>query len=85
MDIIFETYCIYLVLNDKYPGQHLRLNIIIFLLGLSVLKKFKSSKAGYENTQWVIIAQSKFAHYKENLYFCFEAIWANFVLFPKVE
>ncbi|MDQ0067379.1 hypothetical protein J2T03_003306 [Chryseobacterium lathyri] len=51
LDIIFETYCTYLVLNDKYPGQHLRLNIIIFLLGLSVLKKFKSSRAGYENAQ----------------------------------
>lgn len=43
VNIIFEVYCVYLIFGDKYPGQHLRLNIIIFLTGLFLLKENKNS------------------------------------------
>ncbi|MDC8102663.1 hypothetical protein [Chryseobacterium rhizosphaerae] len=43
LNIIFEIYCIYLVFGDTYSGQHLRLNTVMFVLGLFLLKENKNS------------------------------------------
>lgn len=43
LNIIFEIYCINLVSGGTYSGQHLRLNTVMFVIGLFLLKENKKS------------------------------------------